>query len=208
MLLFLQLLYCALHTRSRKSRPIADIVRDVKTLCSQGVREITFLGQNINTFGKRNEESLHELFHRVHEIEDLKRIRFTTSHPGDLKDELIRCFEDLPKLTSYFHLPVQSGSNRILRAMRRFYTKELYLDRVKALRQVRPDIAFSTDIIIGFPGETEEDFLETMELADTVKFDNSYSFIFSPRPGPLPQHFQTPRAKPKNPIASLECKTA
>jgi len=177
--------YCIVpYTRGReKSRPIADIVRDVKTLCAQGVREITFLGQNINTYGKRNDETLHELFHRVHEIEDLKRIRFTTSHPGDLKDELIRCYEELPKLSSYFHLPVQSGSNRILRAMRRFYTKEQYLDRVKALRQARPDIAFSTDIIIGFPGESEEDFLETMELADTVKFDNSYSFIFSPRPG-------------------------
>ena len=177
--------YCIVpYTRGReKSRPIADIVEDVKTLTEQGVREVTFLGQNINTFGKRNGESLEELFKRVHDIENLKRIRFTTSHPGDLKDELIRCFEDLPKLCSYFHLPVQSGSDRILRAMRRFYTRAQYLDRIEALRQVRPDIAFSTDIIVGFPGETEEDFAQTMELATEVKYDNSYSFIFSPRPG-------------------------
>lgn len=177
--------YCIVpYTRGReKSRPIQDIVEDVKQLTSQGVREITFLGQNINTFGKRNGENLQELFKRVHDIENLKRIRFTTSHPGDLQDELIRCFEYLPKLASAFHLPVQSGSNRILRAMRRFYTREQYLERVRALRQVRPDFGFSTDIIIGFPGETEEDFLQTIDLAKEVKFTNSYSFTFSSRPG-------------------------
>ncbi len=177
--------YCVVpYTRGReKSRPIADIVDDVKHLCSQGVRDITFLGQNINTFGKRSDESLHELFHRVHDIDLLKRIRFTTSHPGDLKDELIRCFETLPKLCSQFHLPVQSGSDQVLRSMRRFYTRAQYMDRVKALRQARPDIAFSTDIIVGFPGETEEDFEQTMSLMREVKYDNAYSFLFSPRPG-------------------------
>ena len=177
--------YCIVpHVRGReKSRPIAELVRDVNDLVDQGVREVTFLGQNINTFGKRAGESLHELFRRVHDIEGLQRIRFTTSHPGDLKDELIRCFEDLPKLASYFHLPVQSGSDRILRQMRRFYTADQYRERVGALRQARPDVALSSDFIVGFPGETEEDFQATLELAKEIRYDNVYSFVFSARPG-------------------------
>jgi len=177
--------YCIVPmTRGReKSRPILDIVKDVKDLVSRGVKEITFLGQNINTFGKRANETLSELFHRASEIEDLKRIRFTTSHPGDIQDSLIRCFEELPKLCSHFHLPVQSGSNRILRDMRRFYTREQYLERARALRQARPDIVFSTDIIVGFPGETEEEFEMTISLMKEMRFDNIYSFIYSKRPG-------------------------
>jgi tRNA-2-methylthio-N6-dimethylallyladenosine synthase len=177
--------YCIVpYTRGReKSRPIADIIEDVRRYVSQGVKEVTFLGQNINTFGKRAGESLHELFYRTHEIEGLERIRFTTSHPGDLKDELIRCFEDLPKLCSSFHLPVQSGSTKVLRAMRRFYTREQYLERATALKQARPDIALSTDIIVGFPGESEEDFQQTFSLAQQVRYDNAYSFLYSPRPG-------------------------
>jgi len=177
--------YCIVpYTRGReKSRPIADVVEDVKQLTSRGVREVTFLGQNINTFGKRAGESLHELFERVHEIPELKRIRFTTSHPGDLKDELIECFAKLPKLCSQFHLPAQSGSNRVLRGMRRFYTREQYLERVRALRQARPDMALSTDIIVGFPGESDDDFLETLDLVDNVQYENAYSFLYSPRPG-------------------------
>jgi len=177
--------YCIVpHVRGReKSRPMSDIIQDVKELVHQGVKEITFLGQNINSYGKRSGESLHELIRRAHDIEGLERIRFTTSHPGDLKDELIRCYEDLPKLCSFFHLPVQSGSDRILRGMRRFYTVEKYRERVRALRQARPDVGISTDIIVGFPGEEEEDFLATLELAREVKYDNVYSFVFSPRPG-------------------------
>lgn len=177
--------YCIVpYTRGReKSRPIADIIEDVKQLTARGVKEITFLGQNINTFGKRANESLHELFYRAHDIEELKRIRFTTSHPGDIQDELIRCYEDLPKLCSSFHLPVQSGSDKVLRSMRRFYTREQYLERVRALLQARPDLAFSTDIIVAFPGETEEDFEQTISLLQTVRFDNVYSFIYSQRPG-------------------------
>lgn len=177
--------YCVVpFTRGReKSRPISEILVDVRQLVSQGVKEVTFLGQNINTFGKRCGESLQELFQRAHDVEGLERIRFTTSHPGDLKDELIRCFEELPKLCSSFHLPVQSGSDKILRAMRRFYTRAQYLERVAALRQARADISFSTDIIVGFPGETEEDFEATCSLAAEVKFENAYSFLYSARPG-------------------------
>lgn len=177
--------YCIVpYTRGReKSRPINDIYDDVGRLTQQGVKEVTFLGQNINTFGKRAGESLEELFRRVHDIEGLKRIRFTTSHPGDLKDSLIRCFEDLPKLCSQFHLPVQSGSNRVLRDMRRFYTREQYIERARALRQARPDIAFSTDIIVGFPGETEEDLESTLSLMQEIRYDNVYSFLYSKRPG-------------------------
>ena len=177
--------YCVVpYTRGReKSRPIADVLDDVRALVAQGVREVTFLGQNINTFGKKTGESLHELFRRAHDLEGLERIRFTTSHPGDLKDELIRCFEDLPKLCSSFHLPVQSGSDRVLRAMRRFYTRDQYLERARALLQARPDIAFSTDIIVGFPGETAEDFELTFSLVQEMNFDNAYSFLYSPRPG-------------------------
>lgn len=177
--------YCIVPwTRGReKSRPIADVLQDVRRFVDQGVREITFLGQNINTFGKRAGESLEELFYAASEIEGLKRIRFTTSHPGDLQDSLINCFADLPKLCSYFHLPVQSGSDRILKMMRRFYTVEEYFEKIEKLRAVRPDIAFSGDFIVGFPGETEEDFEKTLSLIEKVEYDNLYSFVFSPRPG-------------------------
>ncbi|MEZ4815416.1 MAG: tRNA (N6-isopentenyl adenosine(37)-C2)-methylthiotransferase MiaB [Bdellovibrionota bacterium] len=177
--------YCIVPwTRGReRSRPIADVVEDVKDLCSKGVREVTFLGQNINSYGKRAGESLEELFYKVHEIPDLKRIRFTTSHPGDLKPGLIQCFKDLPKLSSNFHLPVQSASNRILRSMRRFYTREAYLEKAYALLEARPDISFSTDIIVGFPSETEEEFQMTLKLVEELRYDNVYSFAYSPRPG-------------------------
>ena len=179
--------YCIVpYTRGReKSRPLADVVRDVRRLVEQGVKEVTFLGQNINTYGKRSEDgdSLDKLFRTVHDIDRLERIRFTTSHPGDLRDELIACYAELPKLCSQFHLPVQSGSDRVLRNMRRFYTRSQYLDRVERLRRARPDIAFTTDIIAGFPGETEEDVALTLSLLEEVRFDNVYSFVFSPRPG-------------------------
>ncbi len=177
--------YCIVPmTRGReKSRPIADILEDVRDLVSRGVKEVTFLGQNINTFGKRAGESLADLFYRAAEIEELKRIRFTTSHPGDLQEKLIQCFKDIPKLCSNFHLPVQSASNRVLRDMRRFYTIEQYLDKAQALLEARPDLAFSTDIIVGFPGESEEDFVKTLELIEKMQYDNVYSFVYSPRPG-------------------------
>jgi tRNA-2-methylthio-N6-dimethylallyladenosine synthase len=177
--------YCIVPwTRGReRSRPIVDILQDVRDLVDRGVREVSFLGQNINTFGKRSNESLHELFYRAHEIDGLERIRFTTSHPGDLQDELIDCYKNLPKLCSYFHLPVQSGSDKVLRLMRRFYTVAEYLEKVAKLKTARPDIALSTDIIVGFPGETEEDFEQSYEILAKVRYDNVYSFAYSPRPG-------------------------
>ena len=179
--------YCIVpYTRGReKSRPMADVVDDVKRLIDRGVKEVTFLGQNINTYGKRSEDgdTLEGLFRAVHDLPGLERIRFTTSHPGDLKDGLIECYRDLPKLCSSFHLPVQSGSDRVLRSMRRFYTREQYLERIARIREARPDVAFSTDIIVGFPGETEEDVELTISLLETVRYDNVYSFLFSPRPG-------------------------
>lgn len=177
--------YCIVPwTRGReKSRPIADVISDVKRFVDEGVKEITFLGQNINTFGKRAGESLEELFYKASEVEGLERIRFTTSHPGDLKDSLINCYKELPKLCSYFHLPVQSGSNRILKMMRRFYTTEEYFEKIEKLKAARSNIAFSGDIIVGFPGETEEDFEQTLKLVEKVQYDNLYSFVFSPRPG-------------------------
>ncbi len=177
--------YCIVPmTRGReKSRPIEDILTDLRELVSRGVKEVTFLGQNINTFGKGTGETLEELIKRAADINELHRIRFTTSHPGDLKDSLIRCYEEIPKLCSHFHLPVQSGSNRVLRDMRRFYTREQYLDRARALRQARPDIAITTDIIVGFPGETDEDFEKTFSLLEEMRFDNIYSYVFSKRPG-------------------------
>ncbi len=177
--------YCIVPwTRGReRSRPIADVVEDVKQLVDRGVKEVTFLGQNINSYGKRAGESLEALFYKAHEIDGLKRIRFTTSHPGDLKPGLIQCFKDLPKLCSSFHLPVQSASNRILRSMRRFYTRETYLEKAHALLEARPDLAFSTDIIVGFPSETEEDFQQTLKLLEDMRYDNVYSFAYSPRPG-------------------------
>jgi tRNA-2-methylthio-N6-dimethylallyladenosine synthase len=171
-------------TRGReRSRPISDIICDLKELTQKGVREVTFLGQNINTFGKRSGESLEELFYKAHELPLLERIRFTTSHPGDLTQSLIDCFKQLPKLCSYFHLPVQSGSNKVLRNMRRYYTIEEYFEKVHLLRLARPDIAFSTDIIVGFPGESDEDFEKSYEVLKKVRYDNVYSFAFSPRPG-------------------------
>jgi len=194
--------YCIVPwTRGReRSRTIDSIIEDTRRLVNKGVREITFLGQNINTFGKRNNESLHELFYRAHEIDELRRIRFTTSHPGDLQDELIQCYVDLPKLCSYFHLPVQSGSDKILRAMRRFYTVEQYMEKVEKLKKARPDIALSSDIIVGFPGETDEDFRKTLEVVKASRYDNLYSFAYSPRPG-------TSASTRNNQISELEKKS-
>lgn len=181
--------YCVVPgTRGREiSRPVADIIEEIEILVSQGVKEITLLGQNVNSYGQTNAVaagpvSFPELLRQVAAVGGLKRLRFTTSHPKDLNDALMRCFAEVEILCPQFHLPVQSGSNAVLKRMNRKYSVEQYLDKVAALRRYRPDIALATDIIVGFPGETEADFTATMDLLNTVRFHGSFSFKYSDRP--------------------------
>ncbi len=181
--------YCVVpYTRGRETSRVAeDIIAEISNLAEQGVREVTLLGQNVNSYGKISDGSLQhisfpELLKRVSTIDGIKRIRFTTSHPKDLSAELIECFATIEKLCPHFHLPVQSGSNRILKKMNRKYTIEKYLDRVASLRKVRPDISLTTDIIVGFPGETDEDFQATLQLLDRVRYHGAFSFKYSDRP--------------------------
>jgi len=172
-------------TRGREaSRPAVDIVAEVRGLADRGVREVTLLGQNVNSYGlKRSEEPLfHELIAQVAEVDGIERIRFTTSNPWDLDEGLVELFAREPKLCSYFHLPVQSGSDEMLERMRRRHTRAHYLGLVAALREARPDIALSTDIIVGFPGESEEEHQGTLSLLDEVGYDFIYSFNYSERP--------------------------
>jgi tRNA-2-methylthio-N6-dimethylallyladenosine synthase len=181
--------YCVVpYTRGREtSRPPEDIVAEIADLARQGVKEVILLGQNVNSYGKISDGSLQyvsfpELLKQVSAVDGIERLRFTTSHPKDLSPELIECFATVKKLCPHFHLPVQSGSNRILKKMNRKYTIEQYLDRVAALRQVLPDIALTTDIIVGFPGESDEDFEATLHLLDTVRYHGAFSFKYSDRP--------------------------
>ncbi len=181
--------YCVVPgTRGREiSRPVRDILEEVEILVSQGVKEITLLGQNVNSYGQTNtvadiQVSFPQLLRMVAAVKGLQRLRFTTSHPKDLTDELMRCFADLEVLCPHFHLPVQSGSNAVLKRMNRKYTVEQYLQKVEGLRRYRPDIALATDIIVGFPGETESDFQATMDLLDRVRYHGSFSFKYSDRP--------------------------
>ena len=199
--------YCSFcvvpHTRGHEvSRPFDDILQEVKSLADQGVREINFLGQNVNNFkGEKDGEksSLAELIRDAAQINNIDRLRFTTSHPFEFKDDLVELYLDVPELVSHVHLPVQSGSDRILKLMRRRYTRESYLDLVNRIRVNRPDISFSSDFIVGFPGETEEDFQDTLDVIDSVKFDESFSFIYSPRPN-------TPAAKMEDDVSLDEKK--
>jgi len=181
--------YCVVpHTRGREiSRQVSDILEEVQYYTSKGVREITLLGQNVNSYGTTNEVAdqpvnFADLLYMVAEIPGIERIRFTSSNPHDLQDNLMQSFKNIEQLCPHFHLPVQSGSNRVLGRMNRKYTRELYLEKVAGLRKYRPDIALSTDIIVGFPGETEQDFEQTMELLETVRFHGSFSFKYSDRP--------------------------
>ena len=177
--------YCVVpHVRGREvSRNPANILREIRNLVKSGVREITLLGQNVNSFGKKEGScSFPELLFQIHDIEDLLRIRFTTSHPKDLSRNLIDAFSGLNKLCKHIHLPVQSGSNLILRRMNRKYTREEYLEKVDRLHSICPDIAISTDIILGFPGETSEDFDKTLDLINKVEYDNLFAFKYSDRP--------------------------
>lgn len=166
------------------SRPAQAIVDETRALVDTGVKEVVLIGQNVNSYGlKRGDIPFAELLYRVADIEGLERIRYTTSHPRDMGEDVARAYADLPKLTSHLHLPVQSGSSRILRRMKRFYTRERFLEVVAMLREARPELVLTTDLIVGFPGETEEDFQQTMSLVDAAGFVSAYSFKYSPRPG-------------------------
>jgi tRNA-2-methylthio-N6-dimethylallyladenosine synthase len=172
-----------------RSRPMDDIVAECRTLAERGVREITLLGQIVTSYGRRDYthtggvSPFVQLLERVHAIEGIERIRFTSPHPRGFKDDLVAAYGRLPKLCGYVHLPMQSGSNRILRAMNRPYTRERYGEIVDALRAVQPDMYFSTDVIVGFPGETEEDFEQTRALFEACNYDMAYIFKYSIRTG-------------------------
>ena len=182
--------YCVVpYTRGEEvSRPFEDVLVEVAGLADQGVKEINLLGQNVNAYlGKMGDTSeiadFALLLEYVAEIPGIERIRFTTSHPNEFTPRLIEAYAKLPKLVNHLHLPVQHGSDKILMAMKRGYTAMEYKSTVRKLRAIRPDLAMSSDFIVGFPGETEEDFQKMMKLIHDVRFDNSFSFIFSPRPG-------------------------
>lgn len=179
--------YCIVpHVRGReKSRSGAEILEEVRHLAEGGVKEVCLLGQNVNGYGKgvEGEMSFSELLHRINEIEGIARIRFTTSHPKDLSEELIQAFSKLSKLCEHIHLPFQSGSDRILERMNRSYTKASYLERIERLRKGCPSIAITADVIVGFPGEEEEDFNQTLDLMKKVRFDDLFSFKYSTRRG-------------------------
>ena len=179
------------YTRGReKSRKIKDVISDVKNILTQGIIEICLLGQNVNSFGHDHGEKFSDLLFELGKIENLKRLRFTTSNPHDLSNDLIACFKPgtIPNLMPYFHFPIQAGNDAILERMKRQYTRQHYLNLVDKLRQTRPNIAISSDIIVGFPGETEEAFADTMKVIEDVKFDQVFSFVYSKRP-------KTPAAK-------------
>jgi len=176
------------YTRGEEvSRPFDDVLAEVSALAAQGVREVNLLGQNVNAYrGLMNDGDIAELgllIHYVAAIDGIERIRFTTSHPREVGDSLVQAYAEVPELVSFLHLPVQSGSDRILALMKRGHTALEYRSRIRALREARPDLSLSSDFIIGFPGETEQDFQDTMTLVEKVGFDHSYSFIYSARPG-------------------------
>lgn len=177
--------YCVVpYVRGReRSRKPEDIIKEIEELVAEGYKEITLLGQNVNSYGKGLEEeiSFADLLRRINEIKGLERIRFMTSHPKDLNIDVIHAIRDCDKLCEQIHLPVQSGSDSILKVMNRHYTKEYYLDLAKKIREEIPDVTFTTDIIVGFPGETEEDFEETIDLVKKVQYDSAFTFIYSRR---------------------------
>lgn len=167
---------------SRSSREILD---EVRGLVDRGVKEITLIGQNVNSYGLKSagEITFADLLYRVHEVPGVEMIRYTTSHPRDMGPDVVQAYRDLPRLSSHLHLPVQSGSSAVLRRMKRFYTRERYLEVVSQLRDARPDLVLTTDVIVGFPGESDADFEQTMSLLDEVGFVGSFSFKYSARPG-------------------------
>ena len=179
--------YCVVpYLRGReRSRPPADIVGEVRELARQGFKEVTLLGQNVNSYGKglEGDANFPALLSMINDVPDIERIRFVTSHPRDLSNGLITALRDLPKVCEFLHLPVQSGSDDILRAMNRRYTREEYLGKIRRLREAVPHITITTDIIVGFPGEQERDFEMTMDLLEEVQYDGIFAFKYSKRPG-------------------------
>ncbi len=186
--------YCIVpYVRGReKSRSSFEILEEIRHLADMGIKEVFLLGQNVNGYGKGLEKELSfpELLHRINEIDGIRRIRFTTSHPKDLSEELVQAFSTLTKLCEHIHLPFQSGSDRILKAMHRGYTRESYLERIARLREVCPSMALTADVIVGFPGEKEDDFEETLDLIKRVRFDDLFSFKYSPRKGTRAAQFE------------------
>jgi len=184
--------YCSFcvvpYTRGTEiSRPLDDVLAEIASLAGQGVKEITLLGQNVNDYRGPTHEGetadLATLLEYTAAIDEISRIRFTTSHPLAFSNRLIEAYRDIAKLANHLHLPVQSGSDRILAAMKRGYSVLEFKAKIRRLRKVKPDISLSSDFIIGFPGETDEDFAATMDLIEEIGFDHSFSFIYSPRPG-------------------------
>jgi tRNA-2-methylthio-N6-dimethylallyladenosine synthase len=181
--------YCIVpSTRGREvSRPFDELVAEVRQMAAEGVCEITLLGQNVNSYGRDlragGPKSFAELLHALDAIEGIERIRYTSPHPKDMREDVIRAHAELESVCEHIHLPLQSGSSRILKAMRRTYDRERYLDRVASIREHVPDVALTTDIIVGFPGETEEDFEQTLEVVEQVGYDGAFTFIFSARRG-------------------------
>jgi len=192
------------HVRGREvSRPSIRILDEIESLVRDGVKEVMLLGQNVNSYGKtsRGEISFAQLLGRVNKVDGLRRIRFTTSHPQDLSPELIQAFATMDKLCEHLHLPVQSGADSVLARMRRGYTRDEYLSRIDRLRRRCPNVALSTDIIVGFPGETDAEFADTLEMLRQVEYDEIFSFVYSPRP-------QTVSAKIYNDDVAEELKKA
>lgn len=177
--------YCVVpYVRGReRSRKSDDIINEIKDLVGKGYKEITLLGQNVNSYGKELEENIDfaKLLRKINEVDGIERVRFMTSHPKDLNKDVILAIKECDKLCEQIHLPVQSGSDKILKKMNRHYTKEYYLELVDMIKKEIPDVSLTTDIIVGFPGETEEDFLETLDLVERVGYDSAFTFIYSRR---------------------------
>ncbi len=176
------------YTRGEEiSRPLDDVVAEVASLAEQGVVEVNLLGQNVNAYrGETHDDDVADLamlIHYIAQIEGIQRIRYTTSHPNEFSDSLVDVYKEVPELVSFLHLPVQSGSDRVLSMMKRGHSALEYKSKIRRIREARPDIYISSDFIVGFPGETETDFQATMQLIEDIRFDQSFSFIYSPRPG-------------------------
>jgi len=186
--------YCIVpSTRGREvSRPTADLVAEAEALAADGVREITLLGQNVNSYGRdlRPRVPFSELLAMIDAVDGIERLRYTSPHPKDMREDVIRAHAELPSLCEHIHLPLQSGSSTILKRMRRTYSQQRYLDRVALIREHVPDCAITTDIIVGFPGETDDDFQQTLDVVEQVRYDSAFTFIFSPRRGTDAAEFQ------------------